>query len=50
MIIRRSPKLVLTVLDGQKLAKGEFVTLNAMGVENRRSGRMNFLSLKEKLP
>ena len=35
LIIKRSPKLILDVVESQTLPKGHLVTLNAFGIENQ---------------
>jgi hypothetical protein len=34
LIIKRSPKLLIEVVESQTLPKGELVTLNAFGMES----------------
>lgn len=40
LIIKRSPKLEISVVESQTLPKGHLVTLNALGVESQQSVRM----------
>ena len=35
LIIKRSPKLLIEVVESQTLPKGELVTLNAFGMESQ---------------
>jgi hypothetical protein len=44
LLIKRSPKLELFVLDGPTLEKGLFVKINALGTESRASVRMAYLN------
>ena len=43
LIIKRSPKLLIKVVESQTLPKGELVTLNAFGMESQKSVRMQHM-------
>ncbi len=50
LLVKRAPRLILNVIDGQALPKGFFVKINAFGVESRESVRMHYLSQNKLTP
>jgi hypothetical protein len=50
LLIKRSPKLELHVIDGPAMEKELLVKLNALGVESKPSVRMAYLAQNKLLP